>query len=229
MVFFWTYIVVLVLAAILTFLVWHSGNKLQDAIRTDAEVKIATSNAVAENARRDAALANESTAKLSLRIEEEARKRAEAENALLQLQQRLQPRRLPRETFLNALRDKPKGSVVILYQNEDPEAWWFAIDIAAQLNAAGWTAKNPEPLRPSANRPDMPSVFSMGSSFSVGGVYGGRGVSFAAREVDSPPFTRSTPFSALATALDVSGFGLSTFRDESLPENSFRIIVGPRP
>jgi hypothetical protein len=52
---FAAYIGVLVLAAVFTWLVWHSGNKLQDAIRADAGARIAESTAIAENARREAA------------------------------------------------------------------------------------------------------------------------------------------------------------------------------
>src|SRR5437660_6057143 len=68
---FWlfiAYIGVLVLAAVLTWLVWHSGNKLQDAVRADSEANIAA-------ARRDAALANAGLAKSN---EEIARLNAES-------------------------------------------------------------------------------------------------------------------------------------------------------
>jgi hypothetical protein len=71
---FWlfiAYIGVLVLAAVLTWLVWHSGNKLQDAIRADSEANIAA-------ARRDAALANEGLAKSNEEIERAKLSAAEA-------------------------------------------------------------------------------------------------------------------------------------------------------
>lgn len=61
------YVVVLVLAAFFTWLAWKTGNKVQDAIRADANARIAEADSKAEIAKHGAATANEGAAKANER------------------------------------------------------------------------------------------------------------------------------------------------------------------
>src|ERR1700730_16467476 len=91
------YIALLFLTLLATYFVWRSGTAVTTAIRADADARIEAAKAVAEVARKDAALANERTTALAIKLEEESRKRAEAERALLELQNRIKGRRLTAE------------------------------------------------------------------------------------------------------------------------------------
>lgn len=105
------------------------------AERAEADKQIATAKA-------DAASAAERTAEISLRVEEEARKRAEAQRALLALQERIKDRHLTtaqRNGLIEVLRQFPKGTVLIKCSSIGPESCAFAEEIAATLQLAGWT------------------------------------------------------------------------------------------
>jgi hypothetical protein len=58
------YILALLLAAAMTYLSWKAGNRVQDAIRNDANARIAESNAEAKKAGESAGLANERAQRL---------------------------------------------------------------------------------------------------------------------------------------------------------------------
>ena len=166
-------------------------------------------------------------ANLNLEAAKSNERAAEAELRLAAITMHLQPRQLPKETFLNALRGKPKGSAIFLYEDDDPEAFSLAISLQAALKDAGWIVKAPVSIKASGTyiySPDkMPSILA------ATGVYGGRGVTLVAKLIEPWPFKQETPFSALSTALSASGFGISESRDDSLPENSFRVVVGRKP
>jgi hypothetical protein len=130
-------VLVVVTALLLAFWpwrVWRAENRLQDAIRLDAETRIAAAQA-------EAAKANERTAELALKVEEEAWRRAEAERALAEVQERLAWRILTpaqRQIFLQVLGAGPKGGVMLLPSAEVPEAFNFARQIQDLLRHAGW-------------------------------------------------------------------------------------------
>lgn len=229
---FVAYLGVLVLAAVLTWLVWHSGNKLQDAIRVDSEASIAA-------ARRDAALANEGlarsneeiarlnehTAALSLTIEEERRKRVEAEARLAELLKRLQPRRLGKDALLKGLQGKPTAVARAFFQRDDAESYDFAMDIYGDLLAAGWQVEIPEPVKPIPGAPNLPTAF-------IGATHTGAGIGLIARSIVGvvPPGDPSSPLKALDDAFRGAGFrGVSIVKDEWMPEKVVWIIVGPKP
>ena len=112
---------------------------------------------------RDAALAKESTARLSLRIEEESKERVKAELELERLKKQVGPRRLDREAFLKALAGQPKAPVQILYLRDDADSLEFAQEIENQLRRAGWTVttREPIPVAPGSG-PDIPITMSVG-------------------------------------------------------------------
>src|SRR5437868_4440043 len=106
--------------------------------RTEADKQIAIAKA-------DAANATKETAKLSLAVQKEARKRAEAERALLELQERLKPRHLTgeqRATLLELLKKIPKGKVKIYAFIGDNEAIDFSAELLEVLTEAGWPVEH---------------------------------------------------------------------------------------
>jgi hypothetical protein len=250
---FVAYVGVLLLAAVLTWLVWDSGNRLQNAIRADAEAKTASANAIAEIARRDAALANEGLAKsneeiarlnaasasLSLKVEEESRKRAEAEKALLELQRRQGQRLLDHTKFLETLRGKPKGKVELLYPANETEPYLFADQIRRWLgpgdagDGAGWVVTGPTPLPPQGGIVRGSDLESAPAAVRFGATQGQIGiVTGAPRPTGSPiPFDDSTALGALQKALSESGAGalVTTWGIASMPPHTFVVIVGPKP
>jgi hypothetical protein len=100
-------VVMALLLAYSSWRVWRAENRLQDIIKQHAEIQIA-------DARAEVAKANERTAALSLKVEEEARKRAEAEERVAWIRKQLDSRHLPPE-FIDLLKDKPKGEATIVY------------------------------------------------------------------------------------------------------------------
>ncbi len=85
-------IVAALIGACLAALLWRANNKYQEAVTADANARIDEAKRGAEEARRDAANANERAEALSLRIEQEALKRAVAEESLQRLQKKAAPR-----------------------------------------------------------------------------------------------------------------------------------------
>jgi len=236
---FLAYLIVLIVAAlatvVFTALVWRSGNKVQDAIRADAEAKIATANAGADAARKEAAVANENTARLSLRVEEESKERIKAELELERLKKQVGPRLLNREAFLKALEGQPKAPVQVLYLRDDPDSLEFAQEIAGLLERAGWTVTAREPIpTPSAVRsgPDIPIAMSVGGQPS--------GVTVVAHSISEKEseagLNRSmgkewvkTPWTVLSDAFGKSmGVAQSAGNVATCPVGILRVVVGPR-
>jgi cell division protein FtsB len=153
-------IIVTVVAAIavayFSFRSWNAGNKLQDAIKQDAEARIeeartqaATANEAVAEANKEIARLNTETARanvqtkeVSLKVEEESRRRLEAERALLELQALIEPRYLAAKQeaqLTDALRTSPvKGNVRVHTVLGDHEGNTFAAQIDNIVKKAGW-------------------------------------------------------------------------------------------
>jgi hypothetical protein len=172
-----------------------------------------------EEERKETARAQESTAALSLRVQEESRKRAEAEAKLALIQSRQAPRRLLIEKFLPEFRGKPKGSAVIVYLQNDPEAFDFALEIMHLLHGAGWPVTFPKPVSEHTLSKSVPALRA--------------GVTIATRFIEPPGSPPNTPFRVLEEVFlrigQAVGFGVSSTLDETLDQNTFRIEVGPKP
>jgi hypothetical protein len=127
---FLVYLFVLVAAAIatvvFTYLVWKSGGRVQDAIRADAEAKIAAVN---------------------LEVAQQRRRAAEAELALTNIHRVIQTRRIvfgsdppERVQLFNELK-KFAGTQSFVATIDDPEAKTLAGDIFRRLKDAGWSVE----------------------------------------------------------------------------------------
>lgn len=181
-------------------------------------------------AARDAKAASDSQdkdvkiAQLSLRIEEERRKRAEAEESLAALTKRLRSRSdvFDQAAFVSALSGKPKGIAACLFQTNDPEAQEFSMDIYRALLAADWTSAIPQPLSLLGDTGGAAEFLAAG-----GGATGGSGISLVAESIAGCRGD-ATPFMALHDAFEASGLGfLPMSVGPKLPQPVIRIIVGP--
>lgn len=154
------YIVVLLVTAIIiavfTWLTWDSGNKLQDAIRQDANARIAEAQSAAATLRsqlnaeagkvaglqKEASDAKAAQQKVEIDLAVQREKTARAEHDLIEVRKRQEPRNLfavDVVKFKNLLAGKPNSPVVISCIAGDPEGCSFARQIMDVLNSSGWT------------------------------------------------------------------------------------------
>jgi hypothetical protein len=106
-------------------MVFRSGNRVQDAIRTESAIRIAE--------------AHERARKLELEVSQQKERTANAERELLVLQERTSRRALTpkqQEAFRAAIADRPMDIGVTVVG--DQEAIAFADDIVRVLKAAKW-------------------------------------------------------------------------------------------
>jgi len=210
-------VVAALIAAILAWLLWRANNKYQDAVIADANARIEEARRGAEEARKDAATANARAQELALRIEEESRKRAEAETQLERLRQRVFPRGLK---SMGPLMEGPKGRAEVLYQSDLPEAYNFARNVYLCLLAAGWEVSRPAPIPADKSQPHLPSALAAGASDSD--------VTIRAFRLESEPETTNNPYSMLWRFFRESDLRVHGRQDDSLPLDLFRIVIGPR-
>ncbi len=140
------YIFTIIVVAILTLLVWKSGNRLQEAIRKDAEEKkaantIAQLTAEAERAREEIAKANAQAADATLKAEEERRRRITVEAALAPRTLAV-PGRTRKELKLFA------GTKAFITYVDDSEARDLAQQVYAMLLSAEWNVLSMVPDTP---------------------------------------------------------------------------------
>lgn len=128
------YILLLLFTALMTWLVWQSGNKLQDAIRNDAEAKIESAKAEAANATKQAEELKNENLKLGIKLEEERKAR-------LEIERRVGPRFISpkeREIIISNLRPYPDQPIVVYEPGQDIEAKSYAEQIIGALKEAKW-------------------------------------------------------------------------------------------
>ncbi len=159
---FFGYVMLLLITVGATYLVWRSGNRVQQAIQAEANARI-------EEARNDAATAKEQTQRLEndnltlsskvgtlqteaanakaaqqqveIELAKQQRRAATAERSLLQLRESLKARAISeqqREELTKLLRDGPKGPVEIFWIASDSDSYPLALQIEEILKASGW-------------------------------------------------------------------------------------------
>jgi len=148
------YVILLAITVLATFLVWWSASKAQEAIQADANARIAAAQqatAKLENdnlilrkefaaVQKDASDARAAQQRVEIELAKQQERAAIAERALLELQQRLEHRRISpvhHARFVAALRPYA-GSTLALIKLGDLEAGTFADDILSVLADAGW-------------------------------------------------------------------------------------------
>jgi hypothetical protein len=149
---FATYIAILVVTAIAvavyTWLVWDSGNKMQDVIQADANARIEEGRrgvAKLENdnvtLQKDAAQAKAAQQKVELELEKQRERTATAERELLRLKETLKDRKLSqgqREELIQGLRHDPKGPIQLWWPSNVKDSYSLALQFREILYAAGW-------------------------------------------------------------------------------------------
>jgi hypothetical protein len=151
------------------------------------------------------------------------------------LGQAVNPRRLDRKVFLDALAGKPKGTAEIWYEPNDPEAKFFAEDLHNDLgpNGAGWRIEDTKPLSEVWDSND----FVYGEHMSPldkerieANVNSVEGVQITGNKMFPPDMQGKTAFGALTWAiirgLEERHFGGMSTVDPTLPDDHFVIVVG---
>jgi hypothetical protein len=129
--------------------------------------------------------------------------------------------------FVNALKDKPKARVEVLYKRDDAEAWELAGQIVRALGegepplkGAGWQVSGPIAL-PIEGATDPPAEVMFGAGYGLG----------VTSQYKFHPGNSDTSLDALVAALSaslshLSGAGLMTSTIPDMPPNLIRIVVG---
>jgi hypothetical protein len=154
-------------------------------------------------------------------------KQVEAELAVQRLKTIASPRWIDEESFLEALKGHSKPAGVFVSFVEDNEAQRLSFQLAGVLFQAGWHVYVPAPITRAHNAPAyLSSAESLGGSSS--------GLTIVARGQEGwhpPPFDHNTPYDALWNATEKAlnrPFILHGGRDDTLPHNTMRIIVGSK-
>jgi hypothetical protein len=215
--------------AVVTYLVWRSGNRVQSAIRSEADVRIADAQATAAQANKEVAEARKETAqalkeaailteragKLEVEGARQREKAATAEKELLELQLRVRPRTLgtQRGPLLSALiAASPKGPVEIRCVTGDGEGCAYANEIRDVLALAGWA--------PGAVLQAI--VMVTGPTGKQGSAIG---ISMTLRSVNAAPARAET----LQNAFESVGLPLNAMSQAGYPEDGVGIVVGSKP
>ncbi|MGH9701153.1 MAG: hypothetical protein ACRD52_17070 [Candidatus Acidiferrales bacterium] len=232
---FAAYIVVLLLTAILitvfTWLTWDSGNKLQDAIRQDANARIRESEQGVETLKnsnltlgndletekgkvallqKDAANAKTAQQKVEIALERQKELTANAEKDLTQLRQAMHDRHLSaeqRSELIKLLSGEPRGPISIVTLLGDGEATTFTEEVAGVFKSAGWTIADDGPIR---------AVFSGSPPIGFG---------IIVRDATVPP-----PYAArIQLAFFQVGFPMGGAEDKTFSMDKVEILIGRKP
>lgn len=175
----------------------------------------------------EAANARAAQQKVETELAKQRERAANAELALEELRRRQAPRSLDFKKFVEALKDKPKAKVEILYQPNDTEAYNFAVHIRRWLgpgdgDGAGWEVLPPKPIPPEggdARFPiDAPPSLRFGAWYGLG-LFSNK---------SWKPFETDTALGALIDAFRMSGFSSLVHEDAALPENFILVVVGQK-
>jgi hypothetical protein len=204
------------------------GYELSDVVLKDADRRI-------EEAKADAARANESS---DLLKKETARLSAEAEtarketaNAQLQLEQVRFPRRLNSDKFKTEIAGISPQFFEVLYDQSAADGSTLAFEIFVALGSIGWKTdqKLPAPLTPQLGPPNLHDVYQLLPLTEQAGA-SAWGVSVVTKgpiDTDFGNIAQIVTMALLhsvAAPVPVVGHG----KDETMPEGKIRIIVGPK-
>jgi hypothetical protein len=145
--------------------------------------------------------------------------------ARVQIEARLESRRMSIVLFDEALKGNPAGTAEIVYLRDDGEAFFFAEGVFGALQANGWLVDFPTPVQQSVD----PRFSRLPTLMSVQGQP--LGVTIVAKSAE-PDLTGQkapvTPLQTLCSAFMASGRGFALGFDATFPDNSFRIVIRER-
>lgn len=177
--------------------------------------------------------ADDKRAEANARILEAEARVAEANLELARLRQRQEQRGIsfPHQKFLDSLKAKPTGSVVIMYQPDDVEASVFASYLSGHLFSSGWKVNSPVPIPPDLVTPNLRGSAAFLRTLPAVIRVGGQptGISIVANSIDDLRPAKPTPLSALVEAFSACGVSTGLSINQELETNAFWLIVGPKP
>jgi hypothetical protein len=198
-----------------------------------ALIDAGTANERAGQANQRASFNEKEASRLNRAAIEAKQQLALAELQLAEVRQKQKPRWLPIEEFRKALQGKPTGKIEIMYVPDDGEAYKFALSIEIGLRSAGWpSVSEPTPIPSDAVADGMRGMpreplHRFPPTFRVGGQP--TGLSVVAHEIEPAPFVKDTPFAALVKAFVACGLEIGMGLNSELPNDSFWVVVGPKP
>jgi hypothetical protein len=110
------------------------------------EERAATAEGKIAGLQKDASDAKASQQNVEIALESQREKTAKAEEKLLEVAKRQGNRWVENHSVEKALKGKPTGTLTIWYQPNDPEAYWFAWSIMAEVLSSGWKVSQPIPV-----------------------------------------------------------------------------------
>jgi hypothetical protein len=219
---FGAYVLILVLTVLGTYLVWSSGNKVQDAIQVDADARIAQAgqlsnqaNALAQAARADAETARaeqeklkNDSLKLAIRLQELEATNATAQQKIQKLEDEKKPRLISEDQgnrVIGLLRPFAGQDVPLEIYGETPEINTFATQVESILRAAG---------------------LKVGSANVVGGSAAGFGV-IMHDAATAPPVAQSIVFAFRSVGIEIGALIRPDFGPTS-SAGKFVVVIGEK-
>jgi hypothetical protein len=193
--------------------------------------------ATLQTAASDAKIAQQ---KVEIELEQQRQKTAEAEKSLLELAKKQAGRTIEKGALSSLLKGKAVGTVTIWYEPDDTEAYHFAMIIFSEFTGTGWTTHTVEripdnasltaSLPPEARGLIPPQSFAAERQLLPISVRGGGGAGLAliAHSIQ-PGQPEDGAFRVLYAALLSVNKQLASRPNADLPENTFIIVVGPKP
>lgn len=151
-------------------------------------------------------------AALQVEIATSKRQQAEAEMKLAKLVMTQQPRnlRIKNELIVSRLKSAPRGKAMVWYQQADPESLLFASSLMGDLQEAGWR---------NMGHKAVPSTIEHGASNGD--------IDFVMLDLQ---VFQSKSVQVLLEVLRESGFTVGGgFFDTTVPEDTLRIVIQPKP
>jgi hypothetical protein len=210
--------------------------KAKSDLATQQE-RAATAEGKIAGLQKDASDAKTAQQEVETDLEKQKEKTAAAEKRLLELAERQSPRFVRKDAISSLLRGKATGTVTILYQPNDPEAYWFAFSLMGEISQGGWKVPSlPEPIpvdmtprTPGFSDEQMRQVAAFEQRFPAAMRVGvGSGLTILARSIqDDQPAEGA--YRVLTDALTSVKVLNGRRLDISLPQDSFILVVGPKP
>jgi hypothetical protein len=145
------------------------------------------------------------------KLGEQQQRAAEAEKQLELVKKNQEPRGVPVDKLLSVLRAAPPGTAVMQFQDGIPEVALFAGNLHEWLVRAGWNIPKPTAV---------PSIVGNGGTALADIIISGRNLN----DIENP----NTSIGALWKAMVECGYKPGGVRDQTLPDSTLRILIGPR-
>jgi len=177
--------------------------------------------------------------KVELELEKQREITAKAEEKLLELAKRQAGRRFAKGSLSSLLKAKAVGTVKIQYQPDDTEAFEFAMSAVGELSDVGWKVAGIERIPDNASMVSAWPVEIRGQmspqqlererqllpvSVRAGG---GSGLAIVAKSIQDRPADGA--YEVLREALLALTSQIASRVDPTLPEDTFILVVGPKP